>query len=358
MDSIAEQALAALNSLVAGMMPTAVPSGLDRHVRIWPQKILPTGLGSYIGLQAEPQASLFGRRVQATVQVQVDGGQDADALTHLGQVAQAMMTQDRADLRAKGIYLLHNTSLASRAAQFECLYEFVPKPTLGEGDIRDLDLQLGLNDTPYRAQLAWEIATRAMVANPLSMTEFQVADDPDVNVNSPASAWILDTVHQRIEQTAAVRGGPLNTNQPRKAGAQLLWRPGASAMSLARFALSMVFESASEDGVGLVFNRVDPQNFCYFLASQRHRYHLFGRKRAGIYSFIGAPNMSAGFQLNKPHELDIVVYDGKMRAIFNGQQTLAVDAGEDLPAGEVGFLTHGNNGARFYRARAIRLIQP
>ena len=190
------------------------------------------------------------------------------------------------------------------------------------------------------------------------MDEFLVADDPGVNQNSPASRWELNTTDHCVAQNAATRGGPLDLSMPRKAGAQLLWRPISEALALDRFVLNVVLESADEDGIGLVFNRVDDQNFCYFLASQRHQYHLFGRKRAGIYSFIGTPNNAAGFELNHQHELDIVVYDGKLRASLNGRQTLAVDAGENLPAGEAGFLTHGNNGARFYRARAIRLIQP
>ncbi len=358
MDSIAEQALAALNTLVTGMMPPAVPGGLDRQVRVLPQKISPTGLGAYVGLHQDPQAGLFGRRVQAMVQVLVSGGNDATALNHLGAVTNALLTQDRADLRTKGIFQLQNTAQESRSAQFQLLYEYIAVPMAGEGEIRDLDLQLGLNDTPYRARLAWEVATSSMAGNPLSMNEFQVADDPDVNANSPASHWILNTVDKRIEQTAAVRGGPLTTAQPRKAGAQLLWRPASSPLSLERFALAMSFESTSEDGIGLVFNRVDDQNFCYFLASRRHQYHLFGRKRAGVYSFIGAANTAAGFDLNQLQELEVLVYDGKLKAMLNGRQTLAVDAGENLPAGEVGFLTHGNNGARFYRARAIRLIQP
>jgi hypothetical protein len=358
MDSIAEQALVALNTLVTAMMPPVVPNGLNRRVQVMPQKISPTGLGAYIGANAEPKAGLYGRRVQATVQVSINGGEEADAQNHLGQVAVALMTQDRADLRTKGIFQMQGAEQQARSANFQVLYEYIKQPTSSEGDIRELDLQLGLNDTPYRARLAWEIAASSMAGDPQSMNEFQVADDPQVNANSPVSVWILNTVAKRIEQTAAVRGGPLNTSQPRKAGAQLLWRPASQPLSLARFALNMVFESTSEDGVGLVFNRIDDQNFCYFLASQRHQYHLFGRKRAGVYSFMGAINSAAGFELNRQHELDIVVYDGKLRASLNGRQTLAVDAGESLPAGEVGFLTHGNNGARFYRARAIRLIQP
>lgn len=358
MDSIAEEALAALNTLVTGMMLPAVPVGVNQRVRLLPQKISPTGLGSYVGLHEQPQGGLYGRRVQAALQVKVSGADEAEVFAHLDAVTHALMAQDRADLRTKGIYQLQNAEQDDGVAQFQLLYEYIAVPISGEGDIRELDLQLGLNDTPYRARMVWEIATSSMAGNPLAMNEFQVTDDPDLNANSPASAWILNTVDKRIEQTAAVRGGPLNTTQPRKAGAQLLWRPAASPLSLDKFALKMVFESTSEDGVGLVFNRVDEQNFCYFLASRRHQYHLFGRKRAGAYSYIGAPNNEAGFDLNRQHELDIVVYDGKLRASLNGTQTLAVDAGENLPAGEVGFLTHGNNGARFYQARAIRLIQP
>jgi hypothetical protein len=356
MDAIAEQALTALNAAVTSMLPAAVPVGLSRQVRVIPLKVSATGIGAYIGLQLSPQASVYGRRVEATVQVSVSGGADDLANAHVDQVAGILLAQDRIDLRQKGIYQLKADGFDARSVQFQILFEYAFHPVAGEGVIADLNLALELNNTPYRARFIWEAAAPALAALPAPLADFAVADDPDVNAGSPASQWVFNVASQRIEQNAAVRGGPLGANQPKKAGAQLLWRPGGAPLALSKFMVAAEFESGSPDGVGLVFHRQDDQNFCYFLASQSNQYHLFGRKQAGAYSILGQINNDAGFELDKRLELKIISHDGRLIAMLNDKQTLAIDAGENLLAGELGFLTHGNNRARFYRARVIGLV--
>jgi len=356
MDSIAEQAVAALSAAVVSMLPATVPVGLTRSVRVQPLKISPTGLGAYIGLQTNPQAGVYGRSVQAAVRVSVDGGAETQANEHLDQVTLALLTQDRIDLRQKGIYQLSAHGVEARAVQFQMLFEYAFHPVAGEGEIADLALTLDLNDTPYAARFVWEAATSSLATLPAPLVDFAVADDPDVNAGSPASQWVFNLADKRIEQNAAVRGGPLTTTQAKKAGAQLLWRPAGAPLAIDKFMVAAEFESASDDGIGLVFHRQDDQNFCFFLASERNRYHLFGRKQAGNFSVLGSINTDAGFELNKRHELKIISHDGQLMAFLNNAPTLAVDAGENLQAGEIGFLTHGNNRARFYRARVIRLI--
>lgn len=69
------------------------------------------------------------------------------------------------------------------------------------------------------------------------------------------------------EQNAPVVGGPLDLSQPKNAGAQLLWRPGAQGFKLSRFIAAVDFESDSPDGIGAVFARADGESFWYFLAS-------------------------------------------------------------------------------------------
>jgi hypothetical protein len=355
MDAIAQQALAALDVAVAGLLPVSVPVGLTRVVRIAPTQITPTGMGGYMGLQTEPQAGVYGRRVQATVRVAVQGGQDQAANDHVDLVTRTLLLQDRTDLRKKGIFKLAADAMEARATQFQLLFEYAFHPVAGEGVIQSLDLALENNLTPYKAQFVWNLATASLADEAQPLADFAVADDPDTNA-APVSQWSYNNAARRIEQNAAVRGGPLTLAQPKKAGAQLLWRPNNAPLALDKFVISCEFESASQDGIGLVFHRKDAQNFYFFLASERNRYHVFGRKQAGTYSLIGTPNTDAGFSLNTHHQLKIISFDGQLSAVLDDEQTLSVDTGENLFGGEVAYLTHGNNRARFYRARAIRLI--
>ncbi len=355
-DAIAQQALVSLDAQIASLLPAPVPAGLTRQVQVLPMSITSVGLGGYIGPQSDPPADIYGRRVQASVRVAVQGGQEENASAHIDLITRNLMSQNRGDLRKIGIFWLKPEIIDARSARYDLLYEYAHSPVESEGVITTLDLALDANITPYRAHFVWDVATSALVELPVPLAEFTIADDPDVNAGSPASQWLFNMAQARIEQNAAVRGGTLNTSQPRKAGAQLLWRPHQAALSLDRFVISCEFESASNDGIGLVFHRVDDDNFYYFLASEHHRYHLFGRKVAGVYSIVGSINSDAGFSLNTRHELKIYSVDGKLSAVMDEKQTLAADTGDALPAGEIGFLTHGNNRARFYRARVIDLI--
>lgn len=356
MDAIAQQAMLALDAQISSLLPLPVPAGLTRQVRVLPLNVAPAGIGGYIGPQANPKADVYARRVQASVRVDVQGGQDQNASAHIDLVTRNLTCQSRSDLRQKGIFWLKPDVIDARSARFELLYEYAHHPVESEGVIDTLDFALEANTTPYRAKFVWDVSTTALVGLPDPLAEFTVADDPDVNAGSPASQWVFNAADARIEQNAAVRGGPLTTAQARKAGAQLLWRPAQAPLSLARFVVACEFSSASNDGIGLVFHRIDNNNFYYFLASENNRYHLFGRKREGVYSIVGGINTNAGFSLDAVHELKIFSFDGKLSAVMDEQQTLAADTGESLPAGEIGFLTHGNNRARFHRARVIDLI--
>lgn len=355
MDTIVQHALTALDGHISSLLPASVPAGLTRQVRVLPLRVTPAGIGGYIGPQENPKADVHARRVQASVRVALQGGQDQNASTHLDLITRQLLSQSREELRQRGIFWIKPELIDGRNAHFELLYEYAHHPDTGEGVIDMLDLTLEPNITPYRARFVWSMAGRSLVGSADPLSEFQVADDPDVNAGSPASQWVFNAAEACVEQNAAVRGGPLTLAQPRKAGAQLLWRPHEAALSLSRFIIGCEFSSASNDGIGVVMHRVDEDNFLYFLASERHRYHLFGRKSAGVYSVISVAN-NVGFTLNSPHQLKIYSFDGKLSAVMNEQQTLVAETGVALPAGEIGFLTHGNNRARFHRARVIDLI--
>jgi hypothetical protein len=358
LDIIAEFALAALNNVVTGLLQDTVPPGLTREVRVVPFEIRPSGLNGYIGSHPEPKGAVLARRVHASLELAVRGGTDSVAASYLDQQVRNLLAQGRGELQQEGIFRLRLApgGLDARSVRFDLDYEYRHLPTATEGVIDLLDLNLDLNLTPYRPRYRWDLATRTLVGLPQPLADFQVADDPDLNAGSPASQWVFNAAQARIEQNSQARGGPLTLSQPKKAGPQLLWRPGGRPLKLSRFIAATDFESGSPDGIGVVFGRKDAQNFRYFLASERHRYHLFGRKSAGAYSVAGTPAGDVGFALNSRHVLMLVVYDQTLIAELDGVRTLKVEADAPVDAGEIGLLTHGNNQARFHRARLIELV--
>jgi len=356
MDAVAVEAVNALEVAVGALMPAAVPASLTRHVRVLVTRIRHSGLGGYVGHHVDPSASLFARRIDARVEVSVTGGADAAATAYTAQLAGGMLTQSRADLAQHGILRLRGLPPAGiRDLAFDVAYEYVKLPTAGEGVIDAIDLEVFANTTPYRARFLWDFSAAALAAEGQPLAQFQVEDDPDLDGGSPSGQWSFQSAPDAIAQSAQARGGALDLGEPRKAGTQLLWRPKAAPLDLARFFARVDFESASSDGLGFVFGRRSATDFWFFLASQRHRYHVFGRRSGAGWRLVGAP-AEAGFSLNTHHRLSIGVYDNALIAELDGDRTLTVAADEALQAGEIGLLTHGNDGARFQSGRLIELV--
>lgn len=353
-DAVSVQALAALEVAVAALLPQNVPAGLTRQVRVHPQAVLPLGMGSYVGRHHGPDASLHGRRIAARVDVAVSGGNDANA-THgyVAALAGQVLAQSRADFARRGLHRVRTLEGHDPLAlAFDVDFEYVFVPDAGEGVIASLALETFTNLTPYRTRLVadFQAATLATLAEPLA--DFVPADDPSA---APPGAWSLSAAAPAaIVQTAASAGGAFEAADPVKAGAQLLWRRGGQPLDIARFVASLAFRSASPDGIGLVFARRAADDYHFFLASQRHAYHLFGRRRPTGWQTLGTS--AHGFDTAREQHIVIGGFDRTLFAEIGGQRSLDVTLAEPLPPGEIGLLTHGNDAARFLGARLMALI--
>ncbi len=358
-DPEAAAALAALGTAVNGLPWPAAPAGLTRQLNLSPSRIRPRGLGGYVGEHPDPRGPIRARLLDAILELRVSGGSEAAAGDYLRGLTRALLTQHHTDLRAQGIERLSRRDEPGadpRRAHFDLRFEYRHLPTASEGLIETLDLGIDTNVTPYRARYRVDFASRTLSGNPQPLAEFAPVDDTDLNAGSPSGAWSYNASVECIVQTSAARGGALTLNQDRKAGAQLLWRTGGAPLALARFIAVIEFESASPDGIGIVFARTGADDRLHFLASQRHGYHVFGRKAgAGAWSAIGAP-AAAGFATGMRHTLAITVFDHTLRAALDGVQTLDVQTDTPVPAGEIGFFTHGNDSARFHRVRLVELF--
>ena len=358
-DVVSVQALAALETAVSALLPADVPAGLTRRVRVVAQQLRPLGMGAYIGRHQGPAASLHGRRVAARVDVDIDGGADNTAQAYASALAGRMLAQTRSDFATRGLQRIRSLpGTDRRALAFDVDFEYVFVPQDGEGLIDVLALETFANHTPYRTRLraVFDAATLAAQPDPQAalLADFAPGDDPQA---APAGAWSLAlAAPAAIVQTAASAAGATALDDPQKAGAQLLWRPRGAAFALSRFVASFTVDSASPDGIGIVFARRAADDYFFFLASRRHSYHVFGRRRPGGWQTLAAAPFA--FALDTPQQLVVGAYDTTLFAQLGEQQTVAasVDEAEAPGSGEIGLLTHANAAARFLAGRLMELV--
>lgn len=140
-DALSVEALAMLESAVVALLPAGIPAGLNRQVRIHARRVRPLGLGGYVGRHVEPDASLFGRRAQARIELAITGGNDDAAASHAATLAGAMLTLSRTELAGRGIRRLERVPAeAARTLLFDVDFEFVKLPVAGEALIEEIIL--------------------------------------------------------------------------------------------------------------------------------------------------------------------------------------------------------------------------
>lgn len=142
-DVLAQDALAALDSAIAGLLPSAVPGGMTRTVRVEPSRIRPLGLGGYVGNHVAPAAGQFGRRVRARVSIGVAGGNDTAARNYVVGLGADLLSLSRAERLAHGVQRLDRVPVDdARTLAFDVDFEFISTPSTGEGVITDLVLDI------------------------------------------------------------------------------------------------------------------------------------------------------------------------------------------------------------------------
>ena len=367
MDVISQAALSHLQSVIAGYLPAISSGSIDRNLLITPTHIKPLGIGGYIGINPDPEAEIYGRFmiVQAEVRIS-DNDQNLGKINdEVSGVVSNLLATDRVTLREDGIFKLDLDTLSppdpdrnDRVALFRIHCEYLQIPIETEGKIDEVVIKQILNPANGRTRFLTNIHTASLAGLPDPLIDFLPLTDTDINNTSPNADWVFSGAENRIEQRNAVRGGGLTLAQARKAGAQLLIRPGGNPVPVQHAALSIRLNSASEDGIGCVLRWQDSENYYYFLISQANNYQVFGKKVAGVWSFLesdGQSNLDT-IDLSQPQNLLVVVLQNTFRAYLN--ETL-ICAGEDTSlteAGETGLLTHGNNAAFFYEIDLVQLL--
>ena len=352
-DAVAAEALSALRAAVLGLLPAAVPDGLTRRLRVQARAVRLLGMGGYVGQHVEPSAALHGRRVAARIELDVDGGNDADAADYAATLSGQILGSTRREFVQSGIQRIRGVdATGARALAFDIDFEYVPVPVTGEGVITELALGSYANVTPYRTRGVADFggASLVLLADPLA--DFVPATDP---LAAPAAAWSASAAPPAaLVQTAASIGGPLDLSAPDKAGAHLLWRPQGVALNLARFVFGLSFTSAGPDGIGIVFAHRAGDEYFYYLASARNGYQLFGRRRPSGFQTLASSG--GGFATALPQRLVLTAFDQTLSAEIDGQRSLTVMLALPPGSGEIGLFTHGNDTARFTAGRLMELV--
>ena len=142
-DVLAQDALAALDSAIAGLLPSAVPGGMTRNVHVEPSRIRPLGLGGYVGNHVGPHAGQFGRRVHARIAIGVNGGNDNAARDYIVGLGSELLSLSRTERLARGVQRLDRVPVDdARTLAFDVDFEFISTPSTGEGVITDLVLDI------------------------------------------------------------------------------------------------------------------------------------------------------------------------------------------------------------------------
>ena len=375
-DAVSLEALGALELALGALLPGAAPAPLTRRMRVVPTSVRPLGLGAYVGQHLAPDAPLLGRRVAARLELDIEGGLDANARDYAATLTRQLLSASRQEFALRGIQRVRTVagtgggtgggiglgSLARNLA-FEIDFEFIKLPEASEGLIDRISLDEFTNLTPYKTRTRFEFSADALATELDPLAAFLAVDDADLDAASPAGAWALaptaGAVPAALVQTAATAGGALALDiaggpDARKAGAMLLLRPGGTPLSLTSLVLRIDFSSSSPDGVGLVFRRRAADDHWFFLASQRHGYHLFGRRTPAGWAAIASA--AEGFATGSVHRLVVGAYDDKLFAELDGRRTLTAITTEPALPGEAGLLTHGNAAARFLSGRVMALL--
>lgn len=347
MDTLNQEATQSLRGLLTGLLPDVSPAST---VALESVSISPIGLGGFLGMHDGPRAEVFGRRVNASARITVNGTNASEVNDRIDDVTDTMLSIGRDTPATEGIYRLSlqklgdaNSTGTGREAFFDVLYEYFRLPTAAGGVIESIPLGLDLDDGGGRAEfLLGETFSSE------SLLLFDAIDDPQSTTGAPGD-WQFSATDSRIEQLSAIRGGSFQP-VPRKAGTYLVLQETSDHPAVADVFMRCNLESGDRDGIGCVFRWQDVENFYFFVMSLRRNYRMLGRKVAGVFRALEEPglNDTAGFERNRLYTLKLTALGSRFRVYLD--DNLAVEGSDAAIAtpGRVGFLCHGNQAAFFY----------
>lgn len=151
------EVLTGLTNALRSLLPSVTDPTLQPTLLISPTRIVPTGLGGFIGIHDNPKGEIVGQRLEGTVFLTVKG-QDTDELNQaVTDAIAALMGVNRQTLLQQGILQISlndisvpsgtttgggTTNPLERTLSFHVLYEFLKLPEESEGLIQQIPINL------------------------------------------------------------------------------------------------------------------------------------------------------------------------------------------------------------------------
>jgi hypothetical protein len=152
MNGINIEAIDALATAVQALLPEVTDQDLQPLVRVYPRRIVATGVGSLVGLSKEPRGEILGRRLEAQVAVTVKARTPEELATSVAMFSRSLVGAERADLRHHGIFRLSlqqpetgsiepvnggPDTIAKQDLPMEVLFEYLKHPEASADRCRD-----------------------------------------------------------------------------------------------------------------------------------------------------------------------------------------------------------------------------
>lgn len=153
MDAISAEALTGLATAIQSLLPVPANPNLTPSVIVRPASITPSGIGGVVGISHDPDGEIVGRRIDAVVGVALRAQADAISAS-VSNTINAVLAADRALLLNQGLLRVAVDNIGDRVAGqgdvveqevgFRVLYEFLKKPVDPEDIIREVPLNIQL----------------------------------------------------------------------------------------------------------------------------------------------------------------------------------------------------------------------
>ena len=355
------EAISALNSRLATLLPTSASEALTPDILINPVRTWPAGIGGYVGLNAEPVGEIHARRIRAQVVIRVK----ADSLPDLGpaetSVTHALMGASRSTLRHQGILRISRDTdferllsgpdsglgdLSAKDIRFDVDFEYLRLPEDASSIIDSISLDLLLNETGNRPRVLYNGDFQHDL-----LSDFDAFDDTDTN-NGPSN-WDWSEDAQAIIQTSAISGGSHQFNPSKRGTCLILRTPNGP---LPDYWLLQANMQSEQGGMGLVFNFRDMNNYDFLILNRAAAYSLIGRKQEGSFSFAqsGGQMEGSGYTPGEDTSIRVAFQDNQFQVLINHQTRFTARVDESTP-GTVGLLCRNNGTAQFRSLRWISL---
>jgi hypothetical protein len=362
MDTISVEAMNGLSAVLAELLPAGAAPTLAPTLEVHPLRIVPTGLGGFVGLSHEPEGEIVGRRLEATALVAVKAASVDGLGEAVSAVTSALLAADRRSLRDRGVLRLDLDALgpkpaaasdgvAEREVQFKVLYEFLKRP-VEAGDV--------IQRVPIDFELGRGKPTRTLVDTGLgvgSLAQFEVFDDPEAT--GKPSQWQENGAEERIEQLANVSSNVKIPENPKKEGTYLVLRTLPARPPVRDFVVRTTLRSGETGGIGLVFRWQDAGNFYFFLmhSDAERVYRVLGKKVGGTFAALDTPALdkTQGFEVGRLYDVKLVAEGPDFEVYLDGERILEGRDGSLAEPGRIGLLSRNNRQAFFYRVSAVQL---